>query len=337
MEQATENKFEFVKKFSYRDYEGSRTSRIRRIFSLASFEMRNTWNKSTVGKIILGLVVFLNVFVAILAVPSQSGTLAQLQDSEKREYVLQTIFKTAVDYLSISSASPILPSDKVIISFSFNIGILIIALLAIAGSGFFADDRQGKVIEIYLSRMRREDYAIGKILGMFLYCNLFITVPYMIISIWQVQGLGQNHFEYLLIYLGLMISGGIISFIFTIYTLILSSLVEKRSYASLSFFIGYVLFDSLSQNFFASDQSNQLLLLVVPSYVIALLIYSIGGNWNLGIRESGIFGTGPITPLVLNDNIGLEWWHVITVVLVVFIVGLLFLLFKIHRMTTNEL
>ena len=99
-----------------------------------------------------------------------------------------------------------------------------------------------------------------------------------------------------------------------------------------------MLFDSLSQNFFESDPSNQLLLLVVPSYIIGLLIYTLGGNWNLGLREGGIFNaTGNITPLNLNDGIGLEWWHVLGVVSLVFIIGLSLLLFKIHRMTTNEL
>ena len=337
VEHSTSDNFEFVRKFSYRDYQGGRTSRLSRIFSLATFEMINTWKKSTIGKIVLGVVVFLTVFGAMVAVPSQSALMNQLNPSDKREFVLQTIFKQCVDYLSISSETPILPSDNVLVSFSFNIGFLVIALLSIAGSGFFADDKQGKVIEIYLSRMRRGDYTIGKLVGMFLYCNLFITLPFMIISIWYVQGLGQNQLDFLMIYVALGIAGAMISAIFTIFTLLLSSLVEKRAYASLSFFIGFILFDSLSQNLYRSDQSNQLLLLVVPSYVIALLIYTLGGDMNLGLREGGVFSNAPITPLNLNDGIGLEWWHVLAVVIVVFLVGFFLLLFKIHRLTTNEL
>lgn len=335
--ESTKEEFEFVKKFSYRDYKGPRTGRIHRIFSLATFELTNTWKKSTIGKVLLGFVIFLNVFVALIAVPSQANRLTDLQESNKREFILQTIFKTAVDYLAINSVNPILPSEDVMVAFSFNIGFLIIALLAIAGSGFFADDRQGKIIEIYLSRMKRGDYAIGKVLGMFLYCNLFITLPFLVISIWQVQGLGQNHIDYITIYFALILTGAIISSIFTIFTLILSSLVEKRAYASLAFFIGYILFDSLSQSFYESDQTNQLLLLLVPSYMIALLIYTLGGDMNLGLREGGVFSTAPTYPLILNDGIGLEWWHVLVVVFLVLLVGLAFLLFKIHRMTTNEL
>ena len=328
----TPDNFEFVKKFSYRDYEGPRTSRMSRIFSIATFEVVNTWKKSTLGKIILGFVVFLNVFQILILTQ-----VANITVTDKHEYAIQAVFKTAVDYLSINSVNPILPSDNTVVSFSFNIGFLIIALLAIAGSGFFADDRQGKVVEIYLSRMKRGDYALGKVIGMFLYCSVFITVPFLVISIYQVQSLGQNQFDFLGIYLSLLISGSIISGIFTIFTLILSSLVEKRAYASLSFFIGYILIDSLSQSFYLSDPSNQMLLLLVPSYVISLLIYTVGGHFNLGYRPGGVFGGGPIEPLVLNDGIGLEWFHVIGVVLIVFIIGLLFLLYKIHRITTNEI
>ena len=45
VDSSSEN-FEFVKKFSYRDYHGVRTTRFNRIFSLATFEMVNTWKKS---------------------------------------------------------------------------------------------------------------------------------------------------------------------------------------------------------------------------------------------------------------------------------------------------
>jgi hypothetical protein len=299
--------------------------------------MRTTWSKSRIGKFILGFVLFLNVFTTVFFVPIQAQNLSRLPVSEHKEFVLQTIFKTAVDYLSISSDMPILPSVHVIVSFSFNIGFLIIALLGIAGSGFFADDKQGKVIEIYLSRMTRSDYTIGKILGMFLYCNLFITLPYLILSLWMVQGLGQNQFEFLGVYVGLIMVGALISLLFTIFTLILSSLVEKRSYASLAFFIGFILIDSLSRGFYESDSNNEFLLLIVPSYLLGLLIYTLGGDWNLGLREGGVFNNGPIKELLLNDGIGIEWFHILGFVLIIFILGIGFLLFKIHRMTTENL
>ena len=174
-------------------------------------------------------------------VPTQKYAFDQLSSSDKHEFILETIFKAAVDYLSINSVNPILPSTQPLVSFSSNLGFLIIALLAIAGSGFFADDKQGKVVEIYLSRMKRGDYALGKILGMFLYCNIFITFPITIVDVWQVQGFGQNQFDYLQYYFIIIIAGAIISALFTIFTLILSSLVDKRAYASLSFFIYFVI------------------------------------------------------------------------------------------------
>ena len=173
----TQDKFEFVKKFSYRDYQGERTNRVSRIFSLAFFEMINTWRKSTIGKILLAFIVFINIFVVVLlGVPSIGNVTNSL--------AVQTVLNSAVHYVSMTPEIPILPSTSQAATFSPGIGILIIALLSIAGSGFFADDKQGKVIEIYLSRMRRVDYAIGKFLGMFLYCNVFITLPILTLRIW---------------------------------------------------------------------------------------------------------------------------------------------------------
>lgn len=332
MVDSTNDNFEFVQKFSYRTFQGQRTGRLSRIFSLASFEMINTWRKSTIGKILLGLALFLNVFVAVIVVsviPSQN-----IQN--KTEFVHNMVFRYVTDYLSVFT-SIIVPSTDLGSLISLNLGImgiLIIGLLAIAGSGFFADDKQGKVIELYLSRMRREDYAIGKIFGMFFYTNLFITMPMLILSVWLVQGLGQNQVDYIGVYLGIVIAGAIISFIFTLFTLILSSLVDKRAYASLSFFIGYFLYDLLSRGFYASDPSNQFLLLVVPTYVISLLIFILAGQFSVYVINPT---SGSLEPLLLNNGVGLEWWHVLLVVFLVILVGVSFLLFKIHRMTTNEL
>ena len=77
VDSSSEN-FEFVKKFSYRDYHGVRTTRFNRIFSLATFEMVNTWKKSLIGKLLLGFVLFTIVFGALLNVPAQANQLNQI-------------------------------------------------------------------------------------------------------------------------------------------------------------------------------------------------------------------------------------------------------------------
>lgn len=336
VESSKTGNFEFVKKFSYRDYTGVRTRRLTRIFSLATFEMINTWKKSLIGKILLGFILVLNVIMILVSVPPLAYQMNNDPTiTNKTEFVHQVIFQYVASYLSISNVNLILPSVNILATVSYGLGFLIIALLAIAGSGFFADDKQGKVIEIYLSRMKREDYAIGKFLGMFLYCNLFITLPFLVLSVWIVQGLGQNQLDYIGLYLALGVAGAVISMLFTVFTLLLSSFVEKRAYASLSFFIGYMLFDSLSIGFYVSNPNNQLLLLLVPSFLIALFIFTVAGDFNLGLMD--LTDPQKISPLILNDGIGLEWWHVIGLVLVILLVALFILLFKIHRMTTNEL
>ena len=58
---------EFVERFSYRKYTGSYQSRWRRIWSLARFEIGSTWHKSTLGKIILILLIIINVIIALIS------------------------------------------------------------------------------------------------------------------------------------------------------------------------------------------------------------------------------------------------------------------------------
>ena len=93
----------------------------------------------------------------------------------------------------------------------------------------------------------------------------------------------------------------------------------------------------LSQGLYSSNPSNELLLLVSPSYLISLLIYTLCGKWNLGLKEGDIFTVTKIHPLVLNDGLGLEWWHILGLTAFIIIIGFLLLLFKIKRLTADEI
>ena len=63
---------DYVTKFGYRKYEGRKESRLRRIWSLAIFEMTSTWRKSTLGKILLVLLVVINSLTAIAVISAGS-------------------------------------------------------------------------------------------------------------------------------------------------------------------------------------------------------------------------------------------------------------------------
>ena len=85
------------------------------------------------------------------------------------------------------------------------LGIFVISLFAIAGSGMFADDKQGKVIEIYLSRLQKREYVLGKIGAIMVYINLFLMIPLLITGGLYVQSFGINHLSVLSYYFGIIL------------------------------------------------------------------------------------------------------------------------------------
>ena len=213
---------------------------------------------------------------------------------------------------------------------STGFGWFVVALIGIAGSGFFADDKQGNVIEIYLSRLTREEYSFGKILGMVLYANIFTTLPILSLSVFYIQGFGMDHFQFLEVYLLVIIFGVLVSLILSSLILVLSTIIEKRAYASLSFVLFYFIasiFGQISARF-----GDEFLLLLSPSMFMRLLANSVFGLYEMDFSFYPNIGV-----LNLNDGIGLEYTSVLGIAggLIVFL--LLFLIYRIHRLTTDNI
>ncbi|MHA2370733.1 MAG: hypothetical protein ACXADX_18115, partial [Candidatus Hodarchaeales archaeon] len=181
---------EYVEKFSYRTYDGTREPRWKRIWSLAWFELVSTWHKSTVGKVLLIIILALNLLVITITAAIFSADISGMSDAERSEEIAAILHGMAATYLEPAEFGDhnVVTSSQS--SFSFEIGFLIIGLFAIAGSGFFADDRQGKVMEIYLSRMQRVEYVAGKVGAILLYVNIFLTVPILIMGGLYIQAFG---------------------------------------------------------------------------------------------------------------------------------------------------
>lgn len=323
---------EYIEKFSYRKYTGKFESRWKRVWSLAKFEIVSTWNKSTLGKVLLIILIFSNVLIAFITFQI-SGFLLESGTGDRQSIVFNTISGLIGGYFTfgpgVIQSEPPSP-DGFSFNFSVQIGIMIIALIGIAGSGYFADDKQGRVVEVYLSRITREEYAIGKLTGMFLYSNIFTTIPLLFTTFLYLQGFGEDHFQYLDLYAGVAIFGFITAILLGSIVLILSTLLEKRAYASLSFFLMYLLGSIFGARvFFSNDSANEFLLLLSPSNFLGLLGYALIGDHELGLGSS--------STLLLNDNLGLESFHIIGLALALSLLFLSFLVYKIHKITTDEI
>ncbi|MHA2362838.1 MAG: hypothetical protein ACXAC7_02690 [Candidatus Hodarchaeales archaeon] len=325
---------EYVERFSYRKYSGEVEPRWKRILSLARFEMISTWHKSTWGKVLLIILVIINVFIAFISLSVLSFALQNVSGQEKQEMITTQLSTLVGEYFSIGSSVTTRTSFEDGAYFNIQLGFLIISLIAIAGSGFFADDRQGQIIEVYLARLTREEYAIGKLFGMFLYSNLFTTLPLLFTTALFIQGYGENHLDYIGHYVNVTMYGFLVALLLGLGILLLSTLVEKRMYASLGFFLFYL----LGSMFGSSLGSNEFLLLLSPSNFLSLLGYVIIGEYELNIPAYDESGnpTG-FSSLLLNNGVDLEAIHVIGLFIGLIVVLFSFLLYKIHRLTTEDI
>ncbi|MHA2272919.1 MAG: ABC transporter permease subunit [Candidatus Hodarchaeales archaeon] len=334
---------EYVEKFSYRTYDGTREPRWKRIWSLAWFELVSTWHKSTVGKVLLIIILALNLLVITITAAIFSADISGMSDAERSEEIAAILHGMAATYLEPAEFGDhnVVTSSQS--SFSFEIGFLIIGLFAIAGSGFFADDRQGKVMEIYLSRMQRVEYVAGKVGAILLYVNIFLTVPILIMGGLYIQAFGADHFDYLYFYAGVILYGILASLLIGLAILLLSSVVEKRMYASLGFYLLFILGTMFGQLIAEQDPSNEFLLLVSPANFLELLGYVCLGDFELFITEWVGHGVGEeediyrYSPFSLNDGKGLEWVHILGATFALIIIMFLFLVFQLRRLTTESL
>ncbi|MHA2498884.1 MAG: ABC transporter permease subunit [Candidatus Hodarchaeales archaeon] len=338
---------EYVQKFTYRQYEGPVESRWKRIWSLTWFELVSTWHKSTVGKILLIIILALNLLVITIIALAISVQISNLPTSRQKEAIETVLHAMVANYLSSGIAgdtSRIYPSDANLISFRFPLGFLIIGLFAIAGSGFFADDRQGKIMEIYLSRVQRWEYAAGKVGAILLYINIFATIPLLIMAFLYIQALKVDHLDYLYFYVGILLYGILASLLIGLAILALSAVVEKRMYASLGFYLLFIIGSIFGSIITELDPSNEFLLLASPSTFLELLAYVCLGDLSLFLQGE-YTGWDPetgdaiyrYTPLTLNNGIDLEWFHIMGLYFGLVIVLFLFLVFRLRRLTTEAL
>lgn len=334
---------EYVEKFSYRAYDGNREPRWKRIWSLAWFELVSTWHKSTVGKVLLVIILVLNLLVITITAAFFSVDISGMSDAERAEEIAAILHGMAATYLQPAEFGDhnVVPTSQS--AFSFELGFLIIGLFAIAGSGFFADDRQGRLMEVYLSRLRPVEYVAGKVGAILLYVNIFLTIPLLIMGGLYIQAFGADHFDYLYFYVGVILYGLLTSLLIGLAILLLSSVVEKRMYASLGFYLLFILGTMFGQLIAEQDPSNEFLLLVSPANFLELLGYVCLGDFKLFITEWVAEGVGEeediysYVPFSLNDGKGLEYFHVLGLAFALIIIMFLFLLFQLRRLTTESL
>jgi hypothetical protein len=176
-----------------------------------------------------------------------------------------------------------------------------------------------------------------------LYVNIFLTGPLLIMGGLYIQAFGANHFDYMYFYAGVILYGLLASLLIGLAILLLSSVVEKRMYASLGFYLLFILGTMFGQLIAQQNPSNEFLLLVSPANFLELLGYVCLGDFELFITEWVGHGPGEeediynYVPFSLNDGKGLEWVHILGATFALIIIMFLFLVFQLRRLTTEAL
>lgn len=318
----------YLNKFSYRSYEGNFEPRWKRILQIIYFEVTASWHRSTLGKVLIVLTLFTNfIGVILVSTITAMGPPEAVQDA-LRQFV--------ADYMNLGDRAILAGTYTGVVDMQMNIGILLILLFGVAGSGLFADDKAGKTIEIYLSRLQKKEYVTGKVGAIIVYINLFVMIPLILIGILFSQALGLNHADQIGFYMGIILYAFLLSLILGLLILTLSSFVEKRSYASMAFFLFYLLLSLIGYGFAEPqvlDQS-ELFLLISPSFYLILLGYVCMGDFHLALDH---WSYQVPKPFLLDDGYGLEYWHIILTTIAIIVVLTSILAFKIRKLTTEEL
>ena len=115
-------------------------------------------------------------------------------------------------------------------------------------------------------------------------------------------------------------------------------------YASLGFYMFFIIGSIFGSIVTEIDPNNELLLLVSPSTFLELLAYICLGDFSLFLQGDVIGWDDEVqdviyqhTPLPLNNGTGLEYIHVLGVYFALIIFLFLFLVFRLRQLTTEAL
>ncbi len=326
-DQKNSNSTEYLQRFTYRAYEGEFQPRWKRVLYLIRFELISTWRKSKFARVLMTLLIVFNFFSIVIG----SLVLTFADDVMIRDGLNALI----ANYLSLPISFTLLSNSNenyMGSGITMGLGIILIIVIGLAGSGFFADDKRGKVIEIYLSRLEKREYITGKVGAIVIYINILVLVPLLITGILYVQSLGELHAEYLDFYMGIISYSLLVSLILGLFILVLSILVEKRSYASLIFFLFFLIGTIIGEMIQNADPDNEFLLLIAPSNFLILLAYVCLGDFDLGV-----WNYDGVVELNLNNAAGLEYLHILFVAFIYILIFSLILRYRIWKTTMEEL
>ena len=325
------NSTDYLQKFTYRLYDGKFQPRWMRVLYLIRFELVSTWRKSKFAKYLMIIILVFSFFSILGAAMLKE---IETENGEGKVVIRDALNESIASYFAMNYSFILSNSDGISYGLGRGLGMLLLIVIGLAGSGFFADDKHGKVIEIYLSRLDKREYITGKVGAIVIYINILVLIPLIITGVLFVQSLEKDHEKFLDFYMGIIIYSVMCSIILGLFILVLSIFFEKRSYASLIFFLVFLFGTLIGQAIVYDNLDNEFFLLISPSNFLVLLAYVCLGDYDLGVWDEK---KEKYIELNLDNGIGLEYWHVFLLAFLLILVFSLVLAYKIWKTTTEEL
>jgi hypothetical protein len=321
--EANSNNDAYVRRFSFRPFEGVRRGRFYRLFSISWFWWVHQWERSRSIKILVGFLAFIfvlqNLFVLALASTLTgpfNGT--QITTNELLESSLFTMVRGIVTLeTTISTSNGNGYHDE------FQVGglsIFILILVTIVGSGLIADDISNKTNEIYYSKLEKYEYVFGKFGAFLIFGNISIVLPFIGEFFLLAIGLrGVDFFTVFPVLIQIIIFTEIVVVTYASIILAFSSLTNRRLYAGLFSFMGIFVLDMIIPSLAISGnrEVNPVILLDILT-VLLIFSYILRGTT---VIEAEL-GWQNVT-INLVDGIGIESWMVIGALGTFILIGIL--------------
>lgn len=311
MNESATNSKAYVRKFSFRPFEGFRRGRVYRLAAVSWYWWVHQWERSRAIKILIGFLLFtfilMNMFILtfkdLMLVNPYSGE--SISRNQLLDDTILQMIRGIVSFGMTFTASG--DTNTGFSEASFNIGgtsIFILILVVLVGSGLISDDISNQTTEIYYSKLERHEYILGKFGAFFIFGNIVLTLPYVLEFFLLVIGIGEiDLIAALPVLIHTIVFTELITVTYSSVILAFSSITRRRLYAGLSAFMFLFIANMIVTSLAFTGDGIGLEILFDVLTVLLLSSYILTGTTT--VRLQGFY------VLNLNDGIGLESWMVL--------------------------
>ncbi|MFX0151721.1 MAG: hypothetical protein ACFFAJ_13115 [Candidatus Hodarchaeota archaeon] len=298
----------FVEKFHFRPYDGFRRRRLWRLWSIAWFNLTHQWHRSRVLKIVIALILLILLLSNLTLL---TGIDWLLETKTANEILEDHVWGTIRNFVrfQVMIASP----NEVNPVFDTGYSIIMLIGLIIFGAGLISDDLMNKVMEVYDSRISRNEYLIGKYGALILFGNILFTLPCILEWILAAVGInGVDIIAALPILLGVIVFTEVLILVLTSFILTFSSLTQRRLYAGLFTFLFFLAIATIRSALVGSPETFSPIMYLDFFTVLSVFSFMLqgekeviyydttisGANFSLSLDLTGLAGI-LIIPMIL--------------------------------------